>query len=326
MAHFEFVPKPTMEKENTVQFSVQKLNDGLEFGSGSISGTPEGATTEILDTVDRAIESDPRLLVPVDTDENGEPLDDDGCGDGRGVLEIHKGGQALNRSLNRAKVFGGSVAMAVGSRIGFGKANPDSLNATFDEAVSDLAVSQIDFGAHTDEHAEGENCGCGAIDKAPQTIANVAKYRQQIKDTALALGASADSLDTVLDNYASYAAETADKPYSGKQVMHGIVGLGKVVKRLAGNHREARIILNTLEGYTVNQQLIRDISQDKVQVFAVDVWRMQTVAQRLYPNDEAAQQKSFVSQLVYTLGVAATLTDGSLPTYMVSQAAVPAAA
>lgn len=326
MAHFEFVQKPTMEAEQQASFTVQKLTEGLAFGSGSITGSPEGATPDVLRTVDKTIETDPRLLVPIDSDENGVQLDDDGCGDGRGVMEIHKGSQVLKRSLNRAKVFGGAAAMAVGTRIGLGSANTESLNKTFEDAMHDLTAAHIDFGAHTDEHAGGENCGCGAIDKAPQTIADVVTFRDQIQQTALSLGADAESIDAVLANYTAYAHDIADKPYSGKQVMQGIVNSAKVVKRLAGNHREARIVLNTVENYTVNQQLIREVSQEQVQIFAVDVWRMQQIAQRLYPNDEANQQKSFVGQLVYTLGVAAALTDGTLPTYLVSEAPVTASA
>ncbi|MDB5181801.1 MAG: hypothetical protein JWP13_564 [Candidatus Saccharibacteria bacterium] len=313
------------EMEMQPRFKVERLNEGLNYGDGGITGSPEGATAEELAAVDSTIEQSPQLLVPVDTDENGVELDDDGCGDGRGVAAIFRMNALLKRSLNRAKVFGGAAAMAVGSRIGLGRSTGRNLNETFEDAAGDLAKAEIDFGAHTDEHAHGENCGCGAIDKAPQVVANVVKFKEQIRTTALSLGASEEGLDQVLANYESYADEIVDKPYSGNKVMQMISGLGKVVKRLAGDHKEARIVLNTVEGFTVNQELIRQVSGGKIQVFAVDVWRMQRIAQRLHPQDESLQQRSFVSQLVYTLGVAGTLTDGTLPAYLVSEASVPAA-
>lgn len=315
-----------MEAETRPEIQVKRLNEGLGYGEGTITGQPEEATAEDLQAVDTVIEHNPAILVPVDRDDHGRMLDDDGCGDGRGVATITRLGQSLKRSLNRAKVFGGAAAMTVGSRIGLGRSFGRNLNAAFEDAAGDLAAAGIDFGAHTDEHAHGDNCGCGAIDKAPQTVANVVRFKKEIKETSLALGANAQDIDAVLDSYEKYNDEISGSSYSGKKVMDGIVGLGKVVKKLAGGHKEARIILNTVKGYTVNQELVREVSGGRVQAFAVDVWRMQDIAQRLHPADEALQQRSFVGQLVYTLGVAATLTDGSLPTYLMSEADVTARA
>lgn len=197
--------------------------------------------------------------------------------------------------------------------IGSGDAYGKTLNETFSSSITIMNEKGIDFGGHTDEHAQGENCGCGAIDKSPTVIANVVTFKDSIRKSISALGVDMSSLDTVFDNYEAYAQEIADKPFSGKQVSQETSKNGKVVKELADDHREAFVLLNTVEGYTVNQGLVRELTEEKVQVFAVDVWRLQDLAMKRYPEDTAKQDQAFLSELVYTLGVSATLTRGDLP-------------
>lgn len=46
---------------------------------------------------------------------------------------------------------------------------------------------------------------------------------------------------------------------------------------------------------------------------------MQELAMREYPDDQQKQNEAFLSELVYTLGVSATLTKGDLPVYLVNE-------
>lgn len=308
-----------LEGEMKIEFEkpeieVVALSDGLGFGEGSISSrrTKEEAGEEVMQRVEAAIESD-EILMPVSRNKDGSIIDDDGCGDGRNVKRIFHGAIERAKSLVRPKVFGGGATMRAAMGIGVGEASGKPLNGLFSYAIGKLKDRQIDFGAHTDIHAHGDNCGCGAIDKAPEVVANVVKFEHQITDTIIALGVDTDGLDDVLDNYRAYAAEVNNQPYSGKQVATEIIESGKVVKELDDDHKEALILLNTVEGYTVNQELVRQVSGNKVQVFAVDVWRLQALAMRSYPNDPEKQNRAFLSELVYTLGVAGTLTPGDQP-------------
>lgn len=315
-------PELSRERSNQMveglKLNVTRVSDGLGFGQGSISGDIGDLSPQAGQQIDRTIESAPTILVPVDCDENGAVLDDDGCGDGRAVETIFQGQNVFKRSLNRAKVFGGGLTMAVAERIGLTYARGRTLHETFVDAQGELAARQIDYGAHTDTHAEGDNCGCGAIDKSPQIVANVVAFETPIRDTIAALGVDTTGIDEVMDGFKSYATEIAGQPYSGKRVMESVVDTGKVVKRLGGEHREKRIILNMVENTTVNQQLIRETSDDQAQVFVTDVWRLVQLAQRLHPDDTEAQQQAFLSELVYTMGVAATLTKGDLPVYVIT--------
>ncbi len=73
-----------------------------------------------------------------------------------------------------------------------------------------------------------------------------------------------------------------------------------------------------VDGKTINQAAIREVSGGKAQVFAVDVWRLKSISERLYGSAED-QGKAFASMIVYTLATAAILTKGNLPVYLSSE-------
>jgi hypothetical protein len=291
-------------------FEITRISDGLRFGDGQITGQDE---PEVLARTDEAIQQ-AEILVPIDRDDNREQIQDDGCGDGRGVKFVYRRKEILKRSLNRAKVFGGSVVMTAASLIGVGDAGGRPLNEVFDKAVDSLETKGMDFGAHTDEYATGENCGCGAIDRAPEALVAALKYEKSIRAVIKLLGVDTTELDNVYANFRRFFNEMPKQsPYSGRKVMERIVGAGKVVKELAGIHRERRIILSTVRGYTVNQALVRQATDGRAQAFAVDVWRLEDIATNLYAGNPVKQSQAFLSELVYTLAISAVLTKGDLP-------------
>lgn len=310
--------------ETMPELQITKLADGLgmNYGTGTISALElehKDGNEDVADLTDQAIQS-PNILVKVDSDEHGTMLQDDGCGDGRAVNAISAklGGvrHFFEHSLNRAKVFGGGAVMTMATRIGRGH-GAETVNDTLDESIIHLADRELDFGAHTDNHAHGENCGCGAIDKAPAIIAAASHFRDGIADTIAFLDVDTTGLEQVQDSFDRYASVIKDKPYSGRNSMDSIVDAGKIVKELADDHRETRVMLNMVEGYTVDQGYVREVTDGRAQVFAVDVWRLKQLAEQLYSN-ETEQLQAFQSMLIYTLATAAVLTKGDLPVYTVS--------
>ena len=300
--------------DQNFEIEVVALADGFGYGEGAISyvSRKELVGSEVLLKAEEAIASRD-ILESVSTDENGKYIEDDGCGDGRLAKRIFKGAVEKFKSLARAKVFGGGVTMVTAMAIGSGETIGKTLNEAFSSSISTMEEKGIDFGGHTDEHAAGENCGCGAIDKSPTVITNIITYKDSIKKSINDLGVDMTGIDQVLNNYQAYADEIQGKPFSGRQVSKETSENGKVVKELADDHREAFVLLNMVDGYTVNQGLVRELTEDKVQVFAVDVWRLQELAVKRYPDDSQKQNQAFLSELVYTLGVSATLTRGDLP-------------
>lgn len=289
---------------------------GLGYGQGTISYAARADTAVNVAELEAAVQSR-NILIAVDRDETGSLLDDDGCGDGRKVVRVQEGKIIHKRSLNRAKVFGGGVTMVAAGLIGLGKAGDMPLREVFRTALRQLQDLHIGYGAHTDHHhTDPKACGCGAIDKAPLAIRNSIAYEQEIRSSLAVLGVDNSAvLDEVFDAYRAYAKVMAnDDAYEGRKVANDIIDSGVVVKDLGDDHKEVYIVLNHIEGYTINQEYIRAMSDGQAQVFGVDVWRMQDIARRAFATDA---NKAFISELVYTLGVAATLTKGDLPVYSI---------
>jgi hypothetical protein len=302
------------------QFTVTRIIKGFEFGHGQISGL--ATNNEVLELVDNVIYDNPDILVPIDKDHDGHVLDDDGCGDGRAVLTVFSLDHTYKRSLNRSKVFGGSATMTTACLVGLGDAGKHTLNQVFERAIKTLDEKGMDFGAHTDEHMHGNNCGCGAIDKAPQILFASLKYEIPIRGVITMLSNYVSGLNDVYASYRTYVKQLASQPeYSGMDVMNQIINSSHIVKQLGGDHHECRIVLNTVRGFTVNQKLVRDATQNEAQIFAVDVWRMEDIAHKLFPNEPERQHQAFISELIYTVATAAVLTKGDLPVDVISQKA-----
>jgi hypothetical protein len=305
---------------------ITRISEGLEYGDGKIAA--EAVSPEVQQIVDDTIENHPDFIVPIDVDDNGLQIDDDGCGDGRGVNKVFRRirgvMQELKRSLHRSKVFGGAVTMAAATRLGNGTAKGRNLEAVFADGRQDLHDNSINFGAHSALHLapgrEHIDCGCGAIDQAPQIVETAIRLESPIRETLKFLGQDSLLVDDVFDNYREYSATLPEQPaYSGKRVLEGILDSEKVVKELEGPHLECRIILNMVEGYTVNQGLIREVTDEQAQVFAVDVWRLQEIATNLYPGDPESQERALISELIYTLSTAGVLTRGDLAVYLIDE-------
>lgn len=303
--------------------------EGLGYGEGLISvgkrleDTRDPLTPDVMDKVDDQIRNG-EILVPIDRDDSGQLITDDGCGDGRGVNLVMRGADVLKKSLHRAKVFGGGLTMGVAARIGLGNAK-ERLKDEYSAEADAFKHYGIDYGAHIDEDFGEKDSGCGAIDKAPLNIANAIKYRSRIEQTVEAVSGhvfgghdenTKDVLSEVFDNYERYQDEQSNEDHAGSEIIDVAAGDKKVVKELDSKegHREVAIILNFVENMTVNQQLIREKTGNVAQVFGVDIPRLLKIANRRYESDKE-RKAAFISMLVYTLSTAATLTDGTLPVY-----------
>lgn len=264
---------------------------------------------------------------------------DDGCGDGRWAIKIYKlldpatkKTAIYKRSLTRAKIFGGGLVAAASMwRAVDGSPGGKTLRGDRKFIAGKLKESGITYGAHTDDHAHGDNCGCGAIDKYGIVSANVVKYRSNIVASLAVLYGDEfeDNADAIADAMGVY--DHLDDAYygilSGRQAMDDIEKDGAVVKQLEGEHLEGTILINKVEGTTLDQQKLRDTLSERgyspnVQAFVVDEWRGRMYADAVADivleqdgsrNRDEAYRVAYADFLIRTLAVGATLTKGDLP-------------
>ena len=329
----------SMEQEEAYEMTCIAPN-GLGYGEGSIStkGREYGETYPLTpEEVRRAID-----IVTVNHDAIIRPVeeDDDGCGDGRPAARVFQvvDGETgavheYSKSKNRAKIFGGGlqVAASMWRAIEGAPTNAETVLGDRIFIAGELAARDIHYGAHTDNHAHGENCGCGAIDKYATSTNMSGVHKDHIMATLPAFYGDAfdDQAAAIEQAFASRAAIADDEDYmsnaSGRQTMDFIERDGAVVKQLADGHLEAMTLINEEPGTTPDQEaaarLFAETGLPKgIQLFVVDAWRGRMYAdavadiavQRGYDHQQAhdvAMADFFINQL----SVAATLTDGTQP-------------
>ncbi len=339
--------KNTLTKERKQLRSIEIIDmapHGLGYGEGSISVQSQLEKPEVSELTPEALQIGAEIIrsgvafVAVDTDAN-----DDGCGDGRPAASIYsfsKNGvrQQYKKSRRRAKVFGGGLPVAasmlrttVTEQIG-----PDDTVLTDRVIMADrLDASGIHYGGHTDTHAHGEACGCGAIDKYPQITVNALKYRADIIGTLQAVyGDEFENRRAAIDEvFESYADQVASSTYfndaQGKKTLTLLEKHGSVIKQLADNHLEDFFVVNDIENTTFDQRKFDEEMTKRgvagtAQAFVVDTWRgrmyadfVADIAEREHSMDrQRAYQKAEADFWIRTLAVGATLTAGDLPVFL----------
>jgi hypothetical protein len=336
------MPHDTLEREAIHEVTCL-TEKGLGFGEGRISVKERINNGEMSQDELRAgaeiITNDPEVFSITDID-----AVDDGCGDGRQAARIfrivdEKTGEMkeFNKSRRRAKLFGGGLVVA--SSMWRAISGPTHHQETVLEdrqfIAGKLSKLNIEYGAHTDNHAKGEACGCGAIDQYPKITANALKYRANIEATLQVLYGESyeENIPAIESVFATYQAISDDEMYfsnaAGKTTMDLIQQDGAVVKELADEHLEAYIVLNDIEGTTFDQRKF-DIKlknagvESEPQAFVVDIWRGRMyadaaakIAAEKIPNIdfEEARKKAYADFLIRTLAVASTLTAGDQPVH-----------
>lgn len=311
---FRFAPVKPQSK----RIQISKISDGFGFGNGSISFFDHGyASGKARIKVESAFTTQ-NLLTPISPAPVGGLLDDDGCGDGRAWNRIFHGDREHYKSLTRPKVFGGGATMAAAGLIANSASIPDSLSGLYSSAMAHLRRREIDYGAHSDVNYKSGLSGCGAIDNAPAILRSIPTCRDQISSIVQSLGHDNRQIDEVLDKYSKYNQAVDTSGYQGERVLNAISKDLKVIKRLDKMHAEKYIFINQITGFTIDQHRIREISKGCAQVFVVDDWRLKSIAQRMF-STPSARVRAYISELVYTIATAATLTKGDLPVYIVSE-------
>lgn len=337
------MPYDTLEREQMHEV-VCLAENGLGFGEGSISVEQRISVGEMsrddLQTGADIIANDPEVFSKIDSDAS-----DDGCGDGRQAARIFRivdeqtgEMEEFNKSRRRAKLFGGGlvVASSMWRAISGPTHHQETVFGDRQFISGKLTELDIQYGAHTDNHAKGEACGCGAIDQYPKITKNALNYRASIEATLRALyGESYEgNIPAIESVFATYQATVDDETYfsnaAGQTTMDLIKRGGAVVKELANQHLEAYVILNDIDGTTFDQRqfdakLKKAGVDSEPQAFVIDIWRGRMyadaaaqIAVENIPNIdfEEARKKAYADFLIRTLAVSSTLTAGDQPVHV----------
>lgn len=234
------------------------------------------------------------------------------CGDGREIAGYdNQSVEWHDRGLG-VQIFGGTAGDATGIRLSKGF----EPNTTFAQDVKQTAnkhQSAFAPGDHTDDHAEGEKTGCGAIDGQIsknkiynnidefQTIQSVLNYLYNKAGLAISSGFY-DRLKHNSFNISEHAEEYFADKHLALQTITELSSNG--IEPLSGKHNETSLTLNFVEGTTFDRDRYSADSNGLIQNFNIDFWAI---------IKEHKENTAFV--LVDQIATAMNLTDGTLEVF-----------
>lgn len=234
------------------------------------------------------------------------------CGDGREIESYDPLSSKWHERGLGVQIFGGTGGDATGIRLAKGF----EPNTSFVHDVEQTAKEyQSDFapGDHTDNHAEADKTGCGAIDGQIRknniyndsdkldTLKNVLNF---LYDTA-GLSIPVDFYDRIKQNSASIK-EHAEEYFADKHLaLEAIIEQSPSgIEPLIGKHNETSLTLNFVDGTTFDRDRYSADSGARIQNFNVDVWAI---------IKEHKEEAAFV--LADQVATALDLTDGTLEVF-----------
>lgn len=311
--------------------------DGVGYGEGGISANDRQnhpdypiSKEQLMRAVDVLVENSQQIVVPIEEY-------DDGCGDGRPADKIQmvdpETGKLFDFKVSklRAKIFGGGlqVAASMWRSIVGGPKDGQTVLGDRKFIASELKKRDMRYGGHTDNHAQGESCGCGAIDKYPTSVKMSGEYRSKILETLGLFYEDPSTHGGVQKAFTAREAIANDAGYmsnaTGRETADFMIEDGAVIKELVNEHLEAVVILNDQPGTTIDQALATQLLKeaglpDKIQIFVVDIWRgreyaaiVADIASDLGYDRNEACETAMADFYINQLSVATTLTKGDLP-------------
>ncbi|HET7827747.1 MAG TPA: hypothetical protein VFK97_02685 [Candidatus Saccharimonadales bacterium] len=264
------------------------------------------------------------------------------CIDGRG-----EDGASPDITDLGPQVPGGTPVTSLAYRFSKGLTAEATIESDFVEYGNLLESLGLPYspGAHEDEHnaSHPENTGCGAIDKMLEILKIMQEYATdaegnrtyRVYEYAKAIASTymdEASFERVFqdiqvklqalngphfhDHYFQKDEESGSHRFRSRiveKVKDGGRRIGKkTVERLTGEHNEVFLIVNHVEGETFDRDGFADSNQGLAQAFNYDVWVVAQRARDIFPEDAEKQRTMLLTNIMYAVGTAMALTDGSL--------------
>ena len=263
-----------------------------------------------------------RYFVPADTDAPER------CIDGR--PKVKKGPRGHLREMHLGpQTPGGTPAMTLAYRIMNAGTLPEGRKFCDDlkDTIGLCKKHGISFGGHIDDHAQGFNCGCGAIDKIPEIFHKmlapefpqaVSVYLKAIlgerfdANVMQSLIGRAGELSAQNGNYLE---QTSDGDYLYKkkviETLEAEATDVQPVEELMGDHREIALVVNMVPGSTFDRDAFTTAQGSEVQAFTYDFWVSEDFANKLFKS-EKKRTEFLTIRAMLGIATAMVLTDGSM--------------
>lgn len=183
-----------------------------------------------------------------------------------------------------------------------------------------------DVGGHTDTHASGDNCGCGAADKVEEIYAKIADQENKVRELVEAIyGEPVDDTThaRIMSNAQSHTEfDTGAKIRDTFEDSKGQPGSDTLMENLAGSHNEKIALLNTVPGTTLSRKAMQESLGNNLQAFNVDVWAFEKTAASVAASPEDARA-IHIAMLYYNVATALTLCGPNMRVVVRSEQPAP---
>jgi len=237
------------------------------------------------------------------------------CVDGRG--------QSDGEQLLGGNAAGGTFTLVIADALTNGAYRKDGENAK-DHAkniYAELKKAGHDIGVHDDDHATGENCGCGAEDRldnaadpnAPTILGFIERRGNELFGMlrSLNIPVSEELEAKIISNATKLRAEGyATNGADLRRAAVDVAGESSVVK-LTGVHNEVLARINLKPGTTLDRKKIAETFGPNYQAFNVDVPSIEFGVDQISQSVEEKHEK-LVAALIYNLATASVLAGPSL--------------
>lgn len=214
---------------------------------------------------------------------------------------------------------GGAPGAALAYRLGVD--DSDLTKATFfDDAESMIdTFLRLDLspGGHKDDKADNGRAGCGALDSMSAIVANMTNSQlvedhKRLVKTLLADDFSRDDYLRILGAALVLQSRSDEYFRDNVKVLDTLEQKAPgSVSVLEGNHQEAYVLVNLVEGTTFSSN--RFSAELGVQAFGYDLWRSKQLAKRLFVMSRSGGSygRFIHARVMITIATLMTLTNGS---------------
>lgn len=212
---------------------------------------------------------------------------------------------------------GGSYSMVIGEALIDASAliaNNETSASHGKKMFKSLVVNKYEVGAHIDNHATPEKCGCGACDRQAEIITFLAENIEELSTKAGGLGVQIEeSLQAKIKTNAN-SLIAANYVSSGNDMIESVkeVAGDSSVQTLQGSHNEVVLAVNVNQvGKTLNRNAIREKFGNDYQAFNLDFWALKNGIKAISVNESEANEK-LAAAVLYNIATACVLAGPSL--------------